>query len=777
MISKKKSTILLIFMLSYIAVTLLFKGNLWSYILSPILGLMMFYIVHQVFYCKATKALKLVGLFLSLSILTRTLTEAAEIVIRYVFHINPDDLYLIKMGHAYPNVLIVLVLIFYGFTEFHKWNRIQILLDSIVITFSILSLIWLIFLNKDIRNIIVLRRDGLMILSIACDVLICNLIAIWYLSIRNGRVPRYLKLVSGGAMLYAITDLIYYYIYLYLAYEPSLRLNTLYIIAFGFFAGAGISRGKKADDENLTEAYNNVGQNSKGILLLIAPLLILMFKGFQVDYLLVLLIVIMLYFLMAHYIQKNIYKEGLLQKEIELNNALEQKVKERTEELMEKNQVLENLLNQDFITGLKNRRYLLKYLDTMVRSINKDETIVLLYIDLNRYKMISTMYGYSVGEKILFQVAQKLKPLVRRRNSILTSYGDDAFIYAIKGKYDYSHGYNFAREVISLCSDIYKVENYQVKIATNIGISIYPKDADSKESLIRHADVAMSQARTMGYDTIQEFNPMLSEGFFRKNTIEIMLKKVDLGREFMLYYQPQLSTKTSEIVGFEALLRWRTPEGEMISPLEFIPIAEESGYIIPLGYWVIQTALEQLAQWNHNSKKKIIMGINISLKQLASKQFIEKLQEYIREYSLEPGWIDLEITESMQLQDDPEIIKILEKVRSLGMTISIDDFGTGYSSLSYLKNIPVDRIKIARELVSQIHMDNFDYRLVKSIISLSKTKGIRVIAEGVETREQWECLEKLGCDEVQGFFFGKPVPVGELEAFYTSEWERSNIYA
>lgn len=776
MITKIKPTITLIILLSYIAAVFLFRENLWSYILSPIVGLLMFYIVHQVFYCKGAKGLKLVGLFLSLSIFSRTLTEVAETVLRFAFQINPDDLHLIQMGYVFPNMFIVLVLIFYGFIEFHKWNRMQVLLDSVVITFSILSLIWLIFLNEDVRNIIMLRRDGLMILSIACDVIICNLTAIWYLSIRNGKVPRYLQLISGGAMLYAVTDLIYHYIHAYVAYEPEPVFDALYTIAFGLFALAGISRIKEAEEKNSTDAYNNVGQNSKGILLLIVPLLILVWKGFQVEYLLVLLTVIMLYFFLAHYIQKKIYKEDLLQKEIELKNALEQKVKERTEELMEKNQVLENLLNQDFITGLKNRRYLLKHLDTMVRSLNKDETIVLLYIDVNRYKMISTMYGYSVGEKILFQVAQKLKPMVRRRNSILTSYGDDAFIYAIKGKYDYSHGYNFAREVITLCSDIYKVEDYQVKITTNIGISIYPKDADSKESLIRHADVAMSQARTMGYDTIQEFNPKLSEGFFRKNTIEIMLKKVDFAREFMLYYQPQLSTKTSEIVGFEALLRWRTPEGEMISPTEFIPIAEESGYIIPLGYWVIQTALEQLAQWNHNAKKKVIMGINISLKQLESKQFIERLQEYIREYSLEPGWIDLEITETMQLQD-PEIIVILEKIRSLGMTISIDDFGTGYSSLSYLKNLPVDRIKIARELVNQIHLDNFDYRLVKSIISLSKTKGIKVIAEGVETREQWECLEKLRCDEVQGFFFGKPVPVGELEAFYTTEWERSNIYA
>ena len=179
-----------------------------------------------------------------------------------------------------------------------------------MISFSILSLIWLIFLNEDIRNIIVLQTDGLMILSIVCDVLICNLIAIWFLSIRNGRLPRYLRLISGGALLYAITDLIYYYIYLYRTYEPSAKLDALYMIAFGFFAFAGFNRRKETDDKTLTEAYNNVGQNSKGILLLLAPLLVLLFKGFQVEYLLVFLTIILFYFLLAHYIQKNIYKEG-----------------------------------------------------------------------------------------------------------------------------------------------------------------------------------------------------------------------------------------------------------------------------------------------------------------------------------------------------------------------------------------------------------------------------------------------------------------------------------
>jgi EAL domain-containing protein (putative c-di-GMP-specific phosphodiesterase class I) len=244
-----------------------------------------------------------------------------------------------------------------------------------------------------------------------------------------------------------------------------------------------------------------------------------------------------------------------------------------------------------------------------------------------------------------------------------------------------------------------------------------------------------------------------------------MLKKVIFSQEFMLYFQPQFQIESKKLIGFEALLRWKTPSGEFIPPSEFIPIAEETGYIVTIGDWVNRMALRQLFEWNKKAKEMIMIGINVSLKQLNSLKFIDKLTDEINNLSLKPEWIDLEITESLQLQENPEILNILASIRNLGFTISIDDFGTGFSSLSYLKNLPVDRIKIAKELVDNVHMDDFDYQMVKSIIMLSKVKGIRVIAEGVETEEQWAVLKKLHCDEVQGYLFGRPLPAEEAQIF------------
>jgi EAL domain-containing protein (putative c-di-GMP-specific phosphodiesterase class I) len=276
----------------------------------------------------------------------------------------------------------------------------------------------------------------------------------------------------------------------------------------------------------------------------------------------------------------------------------------------------------------------------------------------------------------------------------------------------------------------------------------------------------MTQARMQGFNVVHKFDLKLSEAFFRKNSIEIMLKKNNIMQEFMVYYQPQLYTDSKKIFGFEALLRWKTATGEFIAPNEFIPVAEETGYIIPIGDWVMKMVMKQLVNWNSRFKEKIMISINVSLKQLNSRQFLEKIQDELNRLSIKPEWIDLEITESLQLQENPDVMKMLTDIRELGISISIDDFGTGYSSLSYFKCLPADRIKLAKELIDYVHVDEFDYQLVKSIILLSRAKGIRVIAEGVETKEQWETLKELQCDEVQGFLFGRPLPPEEIEKVF-----------
>lgn len=748
-------------------VAIYLKSDLWGNILSPIVTFLTGYVVFRAFfYDHKPRRNNISGLFLTLGIFVWALCDLMWAVLDMGFHIDPEEVTLITLGYTLTNIFFVIALSIYGFKEFRKWNIVQMLLDTIVNVFFVIDVIWIFFLDQRIAHLIKLQTDYISHLAIILDIIIIIWVVIWYMSFRNGKLSITLRFISYGALLFAITDLVYYYQYFFEDYDPNTLLDSIYVVSFGLIAIAGHLR-STSPSYATTSGVFNIGRKSKGYYLLIIPILVIIFKGFLLVQLFQLVLVILFYTMLSTYIQNNIRKHNLLEHELELNSRLEQMVKDRTEELTEKNKILEEMVNHDLITGLKNRRYLLTYLEREMNRCSDQEAIVLFFIDLNRFKMITTMFGHFISECILLGVAVRLANLEKETpNSLLASYGEDMFVFVVRGNYDFSERQRMANKIVETGSDIYKMEEYQIRITLNVGISIYPEDASTKEELIRHADIAMSHARSFGFNTVQEYDLMLSATFYRRNSIEIMLKKVSFDQEFMLYYQPQLSIEDRKLLGFEALIRWRTPKGEFIPPMEFIPIAEETGYILSIGDWVMRTALRQLANWNNINAEKIRIGINISLKQLSTIDFTENLYAEMKRLELQPEWIDIEITESIQLQDNTEMIRSLEEIRSHGITVSIDDFGTGFSSLSYFKNLPVDRIKLARELVQAVHIDKFDYQLIKSIILISKTKGVKVIAEGVETEEQWATLKELGCDEVQGYLFGKPMPVEMVETVY-----------
>ena len=753
----------------YFVATIL-GSDYWGNILSPMIGITFFFIVFKAFFIEQNASRnRISGLCFSVSILFWAISDIMWAICYFFLNIDPEEVFLITFGYSLTNLFLALALTIYALRVLRKWNIVQIILDSAVASYFIIQLSWIVFFHEDMRNLMWIQSDWLSTASILLDMLIAIWVMIWLISLRKGKVPLYLELIAAASITYAITDLIYYYQYFYSIYDPNTLLDAFYVASFGLITLAALNRRKYSDSDWDSEPFN-IGRRKQGYILFIAPVLLIIYKGFLVVHLFHFIIIILLYFLISTYIQSNIHNQGQLIKEKEQNSLLEQKVRERTEELQESNRELQRLIDQDYITELYNRRYLLKYLETAVGNLSKDDTVILLYIDINRFKMITTMFGNSIGEKILYEMASRLKVMQSlAESSILATYGDDTYIFAATGPYDYKDGRALAQKAIKLCSDTYQIDDYQIRVTVNIGVSLLPFDAMTKEDLIKHANVAMTQARGKGFNVIHEFDLGLSEKFFRKNTIELMLKRVDFDQEFMVYYQPQLLTKNKKIIGFEALLRWKTNNDEFISPVEFIPIAEETGSIIPIGEWVIKTVMKQLIQWNNRFEEKIMIGINVSLKQLNSAHFADRLMNYLEQLKVKAEWIDIEITESLQLQENPEVVKMLSDIRELGIKISIDDFGTGYSSLSYFKGLPADRIKLAKELVDFVHTDDFDYQLVKSIIQLSKAKGIRVIAEGVETLEQWETLKELECDEVQGFLFGRPMPVQEIERVFADE--------
>ena len=760
----RNSAVFLLFLL-YLAAAIT-GSNFLGNIISPVFTIVVFIITFRSFVTQKKRlSNRLFGAFLSPGILAWAVSDVIWAVSDLLFRIDPLKVAFLDYSYSLTNLFFSIAFTIFGFGVFRKWNSVQTLLDTVVISFCAIQLFWTIFFDEDFRRFLDIQSDWLSNTAIIMDFIIIIWIAIWYLSIRKEQVPLFLRFAAAGAFMFANMDLIYYYQYFFDKYNPNTMLDAMYLLSFLLIAIGAIIHAKHKNrvGEGETLTYH-IRRRINGPILLTAPLIMIAFKGFLPYQLLILMTVILVYFILSYYIQSSIYKEELLKKEKLQNTILEKMVCDRTEELQQKNMELERMLHRDEITGMYNRRYFTDFLEHSLKNCKENETILLLYIDINKFKMISTMFGYSTSDLLLRKVGERLQELKGiEGTSVLASYGRDIFTLAVHGQNNYNHGLNIAQEAVRLCSDIYEVGDNKLRVTVNVGVSIYPYDAHSLQELLMHADAAMTQAKMKGFNMTKAFDSKLSEIMFRRNSIELMLKRAVFDQEFMLYYQPQVDAASKQVFGFEALLRWNTPAGEYILPGEFIPVAEETGLIVPLGSWVLHQALSQLAHWNHKCDRKFTMGVNVSIKQLETDQFLLQLKHEIESLALVPEWIDIEITETLQLQENKSIAKMLDNIRGLGVNISIDDFGTGYSTLSYLRKLSMDRVKIARELISKVHEDSFDYQLVKSLISVAKVRGLRVIAEGVELKEQYERLKEMGCDEIQGYYFGRPIPVRDIE--------------
>lgn len=495
----------------------------------------------------------------------------------------------------------------------------------------------------------------------------------------------------------------------------------------------------------------------KEAIILIVPFLILVFKKDQTNYAIQLMISILIYYVLSNYAQKSILQEELLRLERNNVSELEEKVEERTKEIV-------RVMNTDIVTGLFNRRYFEEDLSRACELLGVNESIGLLYIDINKYKSIKAMYGKYKSEALLKEVGKRINKLINNfdESALLAAYGQDVFVLTLREDMLHEKGVSISKEIINKCTGKYHIENNDIVVTLNIGISCYPIDSGSYEDLIKNADSAMIYGRKLGSNNLFQFNENIGTYVYNRNNIEIKLKKVNFDREFCLYYQPQVMCDNGNIIGTEALIRWFTKDGKLIPPTEFIPITEESGQIIPLGYWIMEQAVRQQAIWKKSSSKEVRMAVNVSVKQLSDKEFIQRLVEILKKYNILPELFEIEITENIQLEGNTDILDNLKAIRNIGVSIAIDDFGTGYSSLYYLKNLPMDRIKIAKELINNIENDLYSHSIIRMVIEMAKSNGIKVIAEGVESKEQWECLRKLNCDEIQGYFFAKPMSGEEL---------------
>ena len=423
-------------------------------------------------------------------------------------------------------------------------------------------------------------------------------------------------------------------------------------------------------------------------------------------------------------------------------------------------QQLEHLAHYDSLTNLPNRLLLQSRVDYELIVADRHKTIfALLFIDLDHFKNINDSLGHTIGDQVLIEVGQRLLACVREEDTV-ARLGGDEFTILLANSNEIGAAI-VANKIIAVLAESIFYQNYQLHITPSIGISLYPDNGDSYETLSKNADNALYQAKKLGRNQYQFFTPSMQQQSQRRLEIETELRQAIARNELMVYFQPQVNTHTNQIIGAEALLRWQHPVLGRVSPAEFIPVAEECGLILSIGDWVLEQSIVQAKQW-HDASFPLTIAVNLSLAQFRANTLFEKVKQILELYHLPPQYLELELTESIAMRNAEIAIEITQQLTQLGIKLSIDDFGTGYSSLNYLQRFSLDKLKIDQSFTWNMIENKDSENIVDAIISLAKSLNLKTIAEGVETQQQLAMFKGKNCDEIQGYYFSKPVPADEF---------------
>lgn len=429
---------------------------------------------------------------------------------------------------------------------------------------------------------------------------------------------------------------------------------------------------------------------------------------------------------------------------------------------------LYHLAHYDILTNLPNRVLFIDRLKQAKAHAHRAKThMAVLFLDLDRFKIINDTLGHPVGDRLLQSAAKRLSLCVREIDTV-ARIGGDEFIIILENLKDISVAEKIAHKVLSTLSSPHMIDEHELFITASIGISMYPDDDEDLDNLVKKADVAMYSAKGQGNNTFKFYDPRMDENAHKRFVLENGLRKALEKKEFCLYYQPKVDIITGGITALEALLRWEHPDLGLLSPAEFIPLAEETGLIIPLGEWVLNQACAQNKEWQTRGLFHMRVAVNLSGYQLQQNDFLEVVKNALEQTGLDSQYLELEITETVIMQNPDFTVSVLDELRNMGIHISIDDFGMGYSSLSHLKRFSVNTLKIDKSFVRDVEENVTDAAIATAIIAMGNSLNLRVTAEGVETEGQFSFLKETMCDEVQGYLFSKPIPPEEVVEFMHS---------
>jgi diguanylate cyclase (GGDEF)-like protein len=437
----------------------------------------------------------------------------------------------------------------------------------------------------------------------------------------------------------------------------------------------------------------------------------------------------------------------------------------------------------DSLTGIPNRQ---AFLETLERELQRskigNKKFAVLFMDLDAFKRINDTLGHDVGDQLLKQVSDRLRETIRpndllsrgdllpRADTNLARLGGDEFTILIPDLERVEHALNVAHRVKDAMRRPFLIEGNEIFVTASIGISLFPEDGDDCTSLLKYADTAMYHAKNCGKNNAKLYSSSLTMQIMSHVKLEVGLRRALQNDELYLLYQPQLDVRSSEIVGVEALVRWRHAERGVVSPNEFIPLAEETGLIVPIGEWVLRTACSQARHWQKLARRPVRMAVNLSAKQFKDENLSQIVVSALHDTGLDPRLLELELTEGTLMDDAKATLATLEQLRGIGVYLSIDDFGTGYSSMNYLKRFDVRALKIDRSFISGLPQDSENAAITRAIIAMAHGLKMVVVAEGVETGEQLVLLEEYGCDLVQGFYLGRPAPAEAVTGMLQKLW-------
>ena len=427
---------------------------------------------------------------------------------------------------------------------------------------------------------------------------------------------------------------------------------------------------------------------------------------------------------------------------------------------------LEYQANYDALTGLPNRNLLNDRLRQSVFAQRFVRSIGVVFLDIDHFKFVNDSLGHNTGDKLLQNVAERLIETVRDGDTV-ARLGGDEFILILNDQPGQEVIYRAMQRIMSRIAEPIDIDGQELMVTCSAGISLYPQDGPDVETLLKNADAAMYQAKEKGRNNFQFYTAEMNRQVSERLKTETSLRRALERDELVLYYQPRFNVGTGALVGCEALLRWQHPERGLLLPERFIALAEETGLIVPIGEWVLRSACDQARAWQKEGCAPIAVSVNLSMRQFRQEALANAIDDALRRSGLEPRLLEMELTESLIMHDTEVAIRILLRLREIGVDISVDDFGTGHSSLSYLTKLPISALKIDQSFVQDIKgSGRTDEGLVaQTIISLARNLKLKVVGEGVETEAQFEFLKKHDCDEVQGFHLGKPMPASEFELF------------